>query len=74
MIQSSKFIKIIEKLKTNSMYRELPRHKTNCIDFSSNDYLGLSKNPEVVEAGIKASKVWGWSDWFAFAFWKCRIV
>lgn len=54
-----KFAKLVEKTKVNLSYRELPKHLDNCIDFSSNDYLGLSKNPEVVDAGIEASRSHG---------------
>lgn len=54
-----KIAKIIEKSKENLTHRELPEYPRNCIDFSSNDYLGLSKNPEVIEAGIEASLKYG---------------
>jgi 8-amino-7-oxononanoate synthase len=35
------------------------RNKKNLISFSCNDYLGLSQNKEVIEAGIKAIKKYG---------------
>ncbi|MGA2759928.1 MAG: aminotransferase class I/II-fold pyridoxal phosphate-dependent enzyme, partial [Candidatus Cybelea sp.] len=39
-------------------YRELPQHGLgNVIDFSSNDYLGLATDPQVVEALKRATRV-----------------
>ena len=51
--------KLIEKYKEDLRYRKLPKYIGNYLDFSSNDYLGLSKNPEVIEAGIEASRMYG---------------
>lgn len=51
--------KIIEKSKENLTHRELREYPENCTDFSSNDYLGLSKHREVIDAGIKASLKYG---------------
>ena len=55
----NKIKKSIEQSKENLTYRELPKYAGNYLDFSSNDYLGLSKNPEVIEAGIEASRMYG---------------
>lgn len=54
-----KFAKLIEKSKANLSYRELPRYPADCVDFSSNDYLGLSQNPDIIEAGIDATQKYG---------------
>ncbi|AIJ05178.1 8-amino-7-oxononanoate synthase [Methanocaldococcus bathoardescens] len=40
----------IEIIKSNGLYRFLRKKENNILDFSSNDYLCLSKHPEVVEA------------------------
>ncbi|MDM2418196.1 aminotransferase class I/II-fold pyridoxal phosphate-dependent enzyme, partial [Mycobacteroides abscessus] len=29
------------------------------IDLASNDYLGLSRHPQVIEAGVEALRIWG---------------
>ena len=55
----NKFIDVIKKSKENLTHRELPKYSSDYIDFSSNDYLGLSQNPEVIEAGIKAAMKYG---------------
>ena len=55
----NKIKKSIEQSNENLTYRELPKYAGNYLDFSSNDYLGLSKNPEVIEAGIEASRMYG---------------
>ena len=55
----NKFINVIKKSKENLTHRELPKYSSDYIDFSSNDYLGLSQNPEVIEAGIKAARKYG---------------
>ena len=55
----SKIAKVIEKSKENLTHRELREYPENCTDFSSNDYLGLSKHREVIDAGIKASLKYG---------------
>ena len=59
MAMLNKIKKFIEKSKENLTYRELPKYAGNYIDFSSNDYLGLSKSPEVIDAGIEASQMYG---------------
>lgn len=49
------------KLQTENRYRQLfllPQGKAH-IDFSSNDYLGLSQQPALVQAATKAGECWG---------------
>ncbi|MDR1434934.1 MAG: hypothetical protein LBI77_00830, partial [Puniceicoccales bacterium] len=40
-------------------FRKLSNDPEECIDFSTNDYLSLSKNREVIEAGCKAAQQYG---------------
>jgi len=48
----------LEAIRSEDRYRELPEHGlTNVIDFSSNDYLGLATDPQVVEALKRATRV-----------------
>jgi 8-amino-7-oxononanoate synthase len=43
--------RILQGIRDEHRYRELPeRQLTHVIDFSSNDYLGMAKDPQVVEA------------------------
>ncbi len=47
----------IEKIRAAGRYRELPTHQlTGVIDFSSNDYLALSTNPQVLQAFHHATR------------------
>ncbi len=49
---------LLNDIRAKRRYRELPeRQLSNVIDFSSNDYLGLAKEPQVVEALKRASRV-----------------
>ena len=48
----------LEAVRSEDRYRELPEHGlTNVIDFSSNDYLGLATDAQVVEALKRATRV-----------------
>ena len=49
------FEKEIEDLKAAETYRILPQYDDTFLDFSSNDYLNLSKNAEVIKAGYEAA-------------------
>lgn len=48
----------LTKLKINSRYRELKQHNAR-LDFSTNDYLGLSKDLNVIQAGMRAAEKYG---------------
>lgn len=52
----------LDKRRADQLLRTLPDYASgagNLIDFSSNDYLSLSKNPEVIEAGVQCAKRYG---------------
>jgi len=46
----------LELLKRNNLYRYLRKKEEGVLDFSSNDYLCLSKHPEVIEAAREGLK------------------
>ncbi|MBW9222743.1 8-amino-7-oxononanoate synthase [Methanothermococcus sp. SCGC AD-155-C09] len=48
--------KELEYIKYNNLYRYLRRKENNTLDFSSNDYLCLSKHPEVIDAAREGLK------------------
>jgi 8-amino-7-oxononanoate synthase len=49
---------LLNDIRAKQRYRELPeRQLSGVIDFSSNDYLGLTTEPQVVEALKRASRV-----------------
>ncbi|HID76265.1 MAG TPA: 8-amino-7-oxononanoate synthase, partial [Planctomycetaceae bacterium] len=45
-----KLRKELEIIRKNNLYRYLRKKEEGVLDFSSNDYLCLSKHPEVIEA------------------------
>ena len=49
----------IDQLKSQSLYRELPKFSGGALDFSSNDYLALSHNQESIQAGIATAQQYG---------------
>lgn len=51
--------KSIEDLKKNELLRSLNIYDESFIDFSSNDYLNLSKNEDVIKAGYEAAIRYG---------------
>ena len=55
----NKYRNLIEKTKSDLCHRQLQHYPKDYIDFSSNDYLGLSKNKSVINAGIDASIKYG---------------
>ncbi len=51
-----------ENLQRTGNYRQLPVESLNSsiqLDFSSNDYLNLSRHPQVLQAGIEAARTYG---------------
>lgn len=55
-----KYRDYLSVLEDTCKYRELqPKISKGYIDFSTNDYLGLSRNESVIEATISASKAYG---------------
>ncbi len=57
MRKESEIVEYLEKLKSQNLFRNLSRFEG--VDFSSNDYLCLSRNVESLEAGVEASKEFG---------------
>ncbi|MBR1479777.1 MAG: 8-amino-7-oxononanoate synthase [Alphaproteobacteria bacterium] len=49
----------LELSRSELTFRMLPEYCEGYIDFSSNDYLGLSKDTRVIEAGIEAAQKYG---------------
>ncbi len=52
----------IEKIKKDSLYREIIECAEEYINFSSNDYLGLSLHPEIISSFIEGVKRYGVSS------------
>ncbi|MDR0406466.1 MAG: aminotransferase class I/II-fold pyridoxal phosphate-dependent enzyme [Holosporales bacterium] len=56
----STYIKsFLEDQKERGLYRKFETYDTSCLDFSSNDYLGLSHNKASLTAGFRAAKIYG---------------
>lgn len=45
--------------RTRGLHRSLLPRVTERIDIASNDYLGLARDPKVIEAGVDAMRAWG---------------
>ena len=50
---------ILNELRQKSLYRKLSTTPFDSVNFSSNDYLGLSKNQASIEAGVIAANSYG---------------
>ncbi|MDQ2865914.1 MAG: 8-amino-7-oxononanoate synthase, partial [Candidatus Eremiobacteraeota bacterium] len=49
---------LLENVRSEKQYRELPLHQlSGAIDFSSNDYLGLASDRQVLQAFHHATRV-----------------
>ncbi len=46
-------------MKDKNLFRSLKGAEDGFINFTSNDYLGMSRRPEVIEAGVKAALKYG---------------
>lgn len=55
----NKIANCLKKADEDLTRRSLPNYPKRVIDFSSNDYLGFSKDPRILEAGIIAAKEYG---------------
>ncbi len=53
------FQQTLKQIHYNGNYRRLPQTRQGAVDFSSNDYLGLSKNHHVIEAAHQAGLLYG---------------
>ncbi|WP_284279209.1 aminotransferase class I/II-fold pyridoxal phosphate-dependent enzyme [Limnobacter litoralis] len=52
----------LEKRRADLLLRTLPDYASaagNLVDFSSNDYLSLSRNPDIIEAGVDCARRYG---------------
>lgn len=49
----------IAQRQSDNLYRNLPNDVHGMINFSSNDYLGLSKNTDILEVGYKIAQKYG---------------
>jgi 8-amino-7-oxononanoate synthase len=60
MIQrAQKYLNFISRRKAELTYRKLPDYASEYLDFSSNDYLGLSQNGNVINGGIETANKYG---------------
>ena len=53
------FQQTLKQIQYNRNYRRLPQTRQGALDFSSNDYLGLSNNQQVIEAAYQAGVQYG---------------
>jgi len=53
------YIDYCAKLRGLSLLRHLPRYSHYPYDFSSNDYLGMSQNPALIQAATDAAQLYG---------------
>jgi 8-amino-7-oxononanoate synthase len=53
------FQQTLKQIQYNRNYRRLPPCRQGALDFSSNDYLGLSHNQQVIEAAYQAGLQYG---------------
>ncbi|OGR87448.1 MAG: hypothetical protein A3A86_02415 [Elusimicrobia bacterium RIFCSPLOWO2_01_FULL_60_11] len=49
----------LKKIRGENLWRSLPRLPDDCINFSTNDYLGLSRHPKVKAAAASALEKYG---------------
>lgn len=49
----------LSKHHSENLYRTLPNIQKGMINFSSNDYLGLSKNAKILQSGFEAAEKYG---------------
>jgi 8-amino-7-oxononanoate synthase len=64
MMHAEIYLKFITKLQSQNRCRVLPfvlleKNKTACIDFSTNDYLQLSKSPGILKSGLAYAMQYG---------------
>lgn len=50
---------LLETLEAQHLKRKLAKDVAGTVDLSSNDYLGLSKHPELLQAGLEAAENYG---------------
>lgn len=53
------YIHFCAKLRQENLLRQLPKAQEITFDFSSNDYLGLSQHPQMIEAATEAATQFG---------------
>lgn len=52
----------LDRIKKEGLYREVVEYEQGFINFSSNDYLGLSSHPEIISSFIEGAKRYGVSS------------
>jgi 8-amino-7-oxononanoate synthase len=48
-----------QRRRDSGLHRSLRERQTDRIDIASNDYLGLARDPGIIEAGVEAMRAWG---------------